>query len=59
MNIIIGLIVISVLASIGLTILGFGLSLIFGLLALGWTLCSSIFNRLRYGTWDKPGKDLV
>lgn len=58
MNVVLGVIIFCVAASIGLSILGFGLSLIFGLLALGWSLCSALFNRLRFGTWGKPGREV-
>lgn len=54
MNVILGIIIFCVAASIGLSILGFGLSLIFAFLSIGWSLCSAVVNRLRFGTWDKP-----
>jgi hypothetical protein len=47
MNIILGLIIFCVAASIGCTIIGFGVSVIAGLAVLVWDLGSSLVKRVR------------
>lgn len=45
------------LLGLAISVFGFFLNIIIMFLVGGWSLASAIGNRMRYGTWDKPGKD--
>lgn len=47
------------LMGLALSVFGFILNVILAFIIGGWSIASAIVCRLRYGTWDKPEKEVV